>query len=209
MIILVAGIGLISQVAGYSPSYMPNTNYRSTYTPNLNYKPIDSPTQLASSNNLQPVQLGKTNAIDSAAQLHEMVQGEFRVVDESDEPIPNAQIAGHDGYGNNFQETTNNDGYATIKGAFGDWQFTVYAQGYFNKLVGCKLEYNADVMVVQLKKIVPEKIIPEGNRFTGNNIVAEENINKTIPNWLCESNGYSEQNSETSPEQSADSGARG
>jgi hypothetical protein len=210
MILLIAGIGLTNLAVGYSPSYTPNTNYKSTYIPNPGYNSFISPTQLGTSNSLLPVQLGKANATNpDAASFSELVQEEFRIVGDSNEPIPNAQVVGLDGSGDSFQEATNNDGYVAINGASGNWQFTVYAPGYFNKLVNRKLDYSTEVMLIQLQKIVPEKINPTGNRITGNNIIANEATNKTIPNWLCESNGYSEQDSDAIPEQSIDTGAKG
>jgi len=215
VILLIACIGLANLSVGYKPTITPNTNYRTTYTPNPSYNSFIPPTQLGGSSNQQSVQLSplpdtKTNLTNpDAASLSELVQEKFRIAGDSNEPILNAQVAGLDGSGNSFMEYTDNNGYVAINGASGNWQFTVYAPGYFNKLVNRKLEYSADVILIQLEKIVPEKNNPTGNRFAGNNIIANEVANKTIPDWLCGSNGYSEQGDDMIPDQSIDAEAKG
>ncbi len=44
--------------------------------------------------------------------------------------ISGAQITGQDGFGDSFQETTDNDGYVTITGVPGTWSFTASASGF-------------------------------------------------------------------------------
>lgn len=44
--------------------------------------------------------------------------------------IPGATVTGHDGSGNNFQQTTKNNGYVTIEGSAGTWSFSASASGY-------------------------------------------------------------------------------
>jgi hypothetical protein len=44
--------------------------------------------------------------------------------------IPSTQVTGHDGSGNNFQQTTDSNGYATITGDTGTWSFSASASGY-------------------------------------------------------------------------------
>lgn len=44
--------------------------------------------------------------------------------------IPDAQVTGHDGSGNNFQQTTNSNGYVIINGDPGTWSFSASASGY-------------------------------------------------------------------------------
>lgn len=44
--------------------------------------------------------------------------------------IPGATVTGHDGSGNNFQQTTGSNGYVTITGVPGTWSFSASASGY-------------------------------------------------------------------------------
>jgi hypothetical protein len=49
---------------------------------------------------------------------------------ESGPIISSAQVTGQDGAGNSFLQTTNSNGYVTIKGDAGTWSFTASAEGY-------------------------------------------------------------------------------
>jgi hypothetical protein len=44
--------------------------------------------------------------------------------------ITGATVAGHDGSGNSFQQTTDSNGYVTIEGDSGKWSFSASADGY-------------------------------------------------------------------------------
>ena len=44
--------------------------------------------------------------------------------------IQDATVTGHDGSGNNFQQTTDSNGYVTINGDSGTWSFSASASGY-------------------------------------------------------------------------------
>jgi hypothetical protein len=44
--------------------------------------------------------------------------------------IPGAQVTGRDASGNNFQQTTDSNGYVTIEGDSGTWSFSASANGY-------------------------------------------------------------------------------
>jgi uncharacterized GH25 family protein len=44
--------------------------------------------------------------------------------------IPGVQVTGQDGSGNSFQQTTDSNGYVTIKGDSGTWSFSASAEGY-------------------------------------------------------------------------------
>lgn len=215
VILLIAYTGFANLAVGYKPIITPNTDYRSTYTPNSNYDSYIPPTQLGSSNNQQSIQLSpstiiKTNLTNATIALpSELVKEEFRIVGDSNEPIPNAQVAGLDGSSNRFLEYTDDSGYVTISGTTGIWQFTVYASGYFNKLVNHKVEDNNDAMLIKLQKIVPEKINQTGNRFLWTNTVYKEATNKTVSDWLCELNEYSEKDGHSTPDKSSTIGAKG
>lgn len=217
VILLIACIGIANLAIGYKPTITPNTNYRSAYTPNPSYNSFTPPTQLGGSSNPQSVQLSpslntKTNVTNQvAASFSVLVQEEFKIVGDSNEPIPNARVAGLDGSGNSFQESTDNNGYVAINGSSGNWQFTVYAPGYFTQPVNRKFEYNTDVMLT-LQKIGDQEELNANqfeNKFTRTNVIANETAHETIPNWLCGSNGNYEQDSDKTTDQSIDTGAKG
>lgn len=50
--------------------------------------------------------------------------------DQNGPVIPDATVTGQDGSGNSFQQTTDSDGYVTIKRDLGTWSFSVSADGY-------------------------------------------------------------------------------
>jgi hypothetical protein len=217
VILLIACTGIANLAIGYKPTITPNTNYRSSYLPNPSYNSFTPPTQLGGSSNPQSVQLSPslntiTNVTNQvAASFSVLVQEEFRVVGDSNEPIPNARVAGLDGSSNSFQESTDNNGYVAINGSSGNWQFTVYAPGYFTQSVNRKFEYNADVVLI-LQKIGDQEELNEDqieNKFTRTNAIVNETTHEIIPNWLCGSNGDFEQDSDKATDQSIDTESKG
>jgi hypothetical protein len=150
-------------LSGYKPTFIPNPNYNPTYSHNSNYNslsPIQIGTfyssesvQLNSSQDNQPSAFGPLSASSS-----EQIQEIFRVVGDSYQPIPDAQVVGSDGSGNIFQEFTDSNGYAAINGTPGNWRFTVYSREYFSKTLNRKFEYNTQETLVLQKIGVQEEL---------------------------------------------------
>lgn len=192
------------ELSGYRPTYIPNPNYKPTYIPNSNYNSI-APIQVGGFNGVQSFQLNssqnhQTDVVNSGSIHANYVKEVFRVVDDSNLPIRNAQIMGYEGSGIGFQEFTDSNGYVTINGTAGIWQFTVSAQEYFAETLKRKLEYDA-YEILTLQKISMQRELN----------ISQIRKKFTIPirKTACELNEKNDQDSETAVDQPSQTGGMG
>jgi hypothetical protein len=81
-----------------------------------------------------------------------LVQVRFKIVGESNQPLPGAQFSGRDAANNVVQGITDDNGYVTIVGAPGNWQFLIYVSGYFSDAMMYPFTYST-TKVLQLQQI--------------------------------------------------------
>ena len=209
MVLLIVGIELTALdadgepvvLSGYKPTYIPNPNYKPTYTPSTNYN-LPTPIQLSNFYGSQPFQLSsssntQTYAFLPIASSSRQVEERFQVVGDSSEAISNAQFVGFDGSSNSFHKFADVNGNIAISGSPGHWQFTVYAPGYFSKLVNRQFEYNTFEILMLEKKSVQREL-------DANQLRTKFTISKSIANETSELNRNSEQDVDTDPDLSAD-----
>jgi hypothetical protein len=161
--LIIAGITLTTLAAGVETAVL--SGYRPTYTPNANDYNSPEPVQLGKFRDSMPAQLSSGNAKGNRnspiAELSPLqVKEEFMIVGDSNEPIPDAQLKGSDGSGNDFLEFTDRSGYVAVNGTPGDWQFTAYASGYFTKTWDRRYADNTHEVLV-LQKMDAQQLLDE------------------------------------------------
>jgi len=158
--LIIAGIALTTLAAGVGTAEL--SGYRPTYTPNANDYNSPEPVQLGKFRDSVPSQIGFGNdkgyGTSSIAPMQ--VREEFMIVGDSNEPIPDAQLKGSDGSGNDFLEFTDRSGYVAVNGTPGDWQFTAYASGYFTKTWNRRYADNTHEVLV-LQKMDAQQLLDE------------------------------------------------
>lgn len=177
--LIIAVIALTTLAAGIRTAEL--SGYRPTYTPNANDYKSPEPVQLGKFRDSMPSQSGNIPiAVLSSTQVKE----EFMILGDSNEPIPDAQLKGSDGSGNDFLEFTDRSGYVAVNGTPGDWQFTAYASGYFTKTWNRRyMDSTHEVLILQ--KMGAQQLLdenrPKGNSVPSNTIKLDGcDFNKTI-----------------------------
>lgn len=164
-------------------------NHFQEYADSNGYMP---PALSCGTSNPQEVQLSNSAAnqvsMTAATLLPESVQEEFKIVGDSNEPIPYAEVIGNDGSGDHFQVYADINGDIELNGAPGNWQFTVYAQGYapgyFTATINQGFEDNA-YDVLRLQKMFSQGAPNEAQ--VGNELPTTNGTSHlVIGNWLCE-----------------------
>jgi hypothetical protein len=90
--------------------------------------------------------------------------------------ISGARVTGREGAGNNFEQTTNSDGYVTLTGILGTWSFSVSADGYETNKWDQEITDNCD----------RHAFLKEGS-IVGNNVVGRWNgYNEPDPPGSCD-----------------------
>jgi tetratricopeptide (TPR) repeat protein len=160
--------GELVKIPTYRPTFIPSSNSISTISNQLGVFKGPEPILLSGLANIQ--ENGANPAV--ATSLHgstdytgdsAQVAANFRIIGDSNESIPGAQLVGQDGNGANFQSVTDSNGYVVVTGATGNWHFKAYAAGYFFNTWNYQVTSSVST-VLRLQKIDTQQPSPEGHR---------------------------------------------
>ena len=180
IILLIIGGVLANLAVGEGPVSL--SGYKPTYTQNDNYITPD-PIQLGKFNGQRSTQLSSQgNEASQITASSTQVQVGFGIVGDSNEPIFGAQLTGHDGLSNSFEESTDGNGNVAVTGFPGNWQLTAYAPGYFSKTLSRQFTSNTYVALILQKIGNQQPIGAHGVTpiIIGNKNISACDLNETV-----------------------------
>jgi hypothetical protein len=168
---LAVGDGPVDLSGGHKPTYYPPGTFA------VGDGPVDlsrghEPTYYPPGTYPSDISHDQGNAKASIQNPQDQIQVKFTLVEESNEPIPGAQLNCRDGAGNSINPQglavildtpagqrhnpantiTDHNGDATITGSPGTWQFSVYKSGFFSNALTYPFT-NSTSMVLMLQEV--------------------------------------------------------